>query len=187
MQNSHFSRVFFQSQFFAYHKHLSKKSNLHALIFDPYDWTYLPVWRIFSSTQALKFCFRILLKHSRLVSSKNAGQKVWLGLTGLNESLTSLTLCSFCLSVRLWGTHFAHIVSLKSIPVTNHFPVNMQLIINFKVTSKASGPQFINFCSCFQIQNSWQHTFISVLHNAKHKYMLEYNLHKTFSPCRWFL
>jgi len=57
-----------------------------------------------SPRPALTFCFRIALKYSRLNSRNDVSVKGWFGVAYLDE------VCSFCSSMRLYGTNFAQVL-----------------------------------------------------------------------------
>jgi hypothetical protein len=72
----------------------------------PTLWHFVSGWywntQDLSPSHALTFCFRMVLKHPRLVSINIAIEKVWFHVTGL-ESHQELQLCSFCFFLRLWN------------------------------------------------------------------------------------
>lgn len=77
-----------------------------------------------------------------------------IGLRGLHIMFTSLTQCCFCSSMRLCGRNFVQtIYPLLKILVknlTNHFPVNLQLILHqFQGHLMISGHKLTNCCTLF--------------------------------------
>jgi len=99
--------------------------------------------RLFLSPHpALTFCFRIVLKYSRLISRNDAYVKRRFGMAYLDE------VCTFCSSVRLYGVNFA-----QNLPFSKYSRIVSQILYRFNCSRFSINlwaiQGSVTFCNCF--------------------------------------
>lgn len=99
--------------------------------------------RLFLSPRpALTFCFRIVLKYSRLISRNVAYVKRWFGVAYLDE------VCTFCSSVSLYGVNVA-----QNLPFSTSSRIVSQFLYRFTCSWLSINLWVIQgavtFCDCF--------------------------------------